>query len=247
MLLRLVSVCKSYPRRAASKLALDCVSLEVDRGQMVGVYGPSGAGKTTLLSVAAGLQAPDRGIVTYDGVRLDRMPSSELRRFRRREVSCIFAGEPLQDRLDVLDHVALPLLVDGRYRRAAERRAREALLACEAEDCLGMELQDLSDGERQRVDIARALVREPRLLLADAPGSRLSIDEQETIMALLGSLAHDGNVGVLVTNSDVRALLGADSTFYLRDGRLVEPLRNAESGKVYRLPTAGPRRAAADA
>jgi putative ABC transport system ATP-binding protein len=249
LLLRLVSVSKRYPRREGSKLALDCVSLEVARGEIVGVFGPSSGGKTTLLRIAAGYEAPDGGVVTYDGERLDQMPEAEHRRLTRRELSCVWDGEPAQDRLDVLDHVAIPLLLDGRHHRTAERRARETLLACGAEDCVGMEVQELSDGERQRVDIARALISEPRLLLADAPASRLSFVEQETIMALLGSLAHDGNVGVLITSPDSRALLGADRTLYLRDGKLLDdlPQDGGEPGKLYRLPTAGPRRAAADA
>lgn len=246
MLLQLSEISLSYPRRGGSKLALDRVSLEVGRGQLVGVFGPSGAGKTTLLRVAAGLRRPDSGTVAYNGERLDQMPPAELRRLRRREVSCVWAGESPQDRLGVLDHVALPLLVDGRHRRVAEGRAREALLACEVDECSSMEVQELSDGERQRVDIARALVSEPRLLLADAPASRLSIVEQERIMALLSSLAKEANVGVLVTHSDAQAVLRADPTFYLRDGKIVDP-PGAEPGKLYRLPAAGARRAAADA
>jgi putative ABC transport system ATP-binding protein len=246
MLLRLSDISLSYPRRAGSKVALDGVSLEVGRGQLVGVFGPSGAGKTTLLRVAAGLQRPDNGTVTYNGGRLDQMPVAELRRLRRREISCVWTAEAPQERLGVLDHVALPLLVDGRHRRLAERRAREALLACEVDECRSMEVQELSDGERQRVDIARALVIEPRLLLADAPASRLSIVEQERVMALLSSLAKEAKVGVLVTQSDAEAVLRADPTFYLRDGKILDP-HDAKPGKLYRLPTAGTGRAAADA
>ena len=93
----------------------------------------------------------------------------------------------------MLDHVALPLLVDGCGHRSAERRVREALLACEAEQCIGMDLRELSDGERQRVAIARALVTEPRLLLADGPASNLSLIEQEGIMVLLSALARRGD------------------------------------------------------
>jgi putative ABC transport system ATP-binding protein len=246
VLLRLSEISLSYPRRGGPKLALDCVSLNVGRGQLVGVFGPSGAGKTTLLRAAAGLQRPDSGTVTYNGEHLDRMPTAELQRLRRRDVSCVWSGQSPQDRLSVLDHVALPLLVDGRHRRAAARRAREALLACEVEECRSMEVGELSDGELQRVDIARALVNEPRLLLADAPASRLSIVEQEQIMALLSSLVREAKVGVLVTHSDAEALLRADPTFYLCEGRIVDP-SDAEQGKLYRLPTAGAGRAAADA
>jgi ABC-type lipoprotein export system ATPase subunit len=226
---------------------LDGVSLELDRGQIMGIFGPSGAGKTTLLRIAAGLETPDAGTVLYDGDRLDLMPAAERKRIRRREIACVWAAQSWDERLGVLDHVSMPLFVDHQDHRRAERRSREALLACEAERCIGQELRELSDGERQRVDIARALVTEPRLLLADGPASNLSVVEQEGIMVLLSSLARDGRTAVLITDTDAEALLRASPILYLRDGELVnhEPMR--ELGKVYDFRQAGSRRAAADA
>jgi putative ABC transport system ATP-binding protein len=212
----------------------------------MGIFGPSGSGKTTLLRIAAGLRTPDRGTVTYDGERLDRMSAAELMRFRRREIACM--GLTVQhEQLSVLDHVTIPLLVENRDHRIAERRAREALLACEAEQCIDMDLSELSDGERQRVEIARALITEPRLLLADGPASNLSLIEQERIMVLLSSLARDGRAAVLITDSDAEALLRAKPILYLRDGKLINHEPMSEFGKVYDFPPAGSRRAAADA
>lgn len=247
MILRLEQVSKSYPRRNGPKVALDGVCLELARGQMTGVFGPSGAGKTTLLRIAAGLRAPDSGTVTYNGVRFDQMSAAERMRLRRREIACVWAAQPGEDGLSVLEHVALPLLVDGRDHRAADRAAREALLACEADQCIGVELHELSDGERQRVEIARALVAEPRLLLADGPASSLSLVEQEGIMALLSSLAREAKVAVLITDSDAKALLRADPILYLRDGKLVDPDPISEGGRLYRFPPAESRRSARDA
>jgi putative ABC transport system ATP-binding protein len=245
-MLRLERVSKRFRRPAGAKTALECASLEVRRGQILGVFGPSGAGKTTLLRIAAGLQAPDSGTVFYDGERLDRLSATERTRVRRREIACVWAAEPWETHLSVLDHVALPLLVDRRDRRTAERRAREALLACEADQCIGISSLALSEGERQRVAIARALVSEPRLLLADGPASNLSLVEQEGIMVLLASLAHEAKVAVLITDSDAEALLRADEVMYLNEGRLVDPEPASERGKVYPFP-ARSRRAAADA
>ena len=213
----------------------------------MGIFGPSGSGKTTLLRIAAGLRKPDSGTVTYNGERLDRMSAGERTRFRRREIACVWASQSWQERLSVVDHVAMPLLVDRCGHRSAERRVREALLACEAEQCIGMELRELSDGERQRVAIARALVSEPRLLLADGPASNLSLVEQEGIMVLLSALARQARVAVLITDSDAEALLRADPILYLRDGKLVDPEPISERGKVYQFPSAGSRRVAADA
>jgi ABC-type lipoprotein export system ATPase subunit len=246
MLLSLEGISKRYRTPGGERVALDDVSLQLERGQMLGVYGPSGAGKTTLLRIAAGLQAPDSGAVIYDGERLDRMPSSERKRYRRREISCVWAStsQSWQERLSALDHVALALLVDRSDHRAATRRAREALAACEAEHCASMELHELSDGERQRVAIARALITEPRLLLADRPACSLSLVEQEAIMTLLYALAREARVAVLITDSDAEALLRAEPVLYLREGRLVNPQDAGERGRLYRFPQPTDRRAA---
>jgi ABC-type cobalamin/Fe3+-siderophores transport system ATPase subunit len=123
--------------------------------------------------------------------------------------------------------------------------ARKLLLVCEAEQCADMAVDELSDGERQRVGIARALVTEPRLLLADGPASHLATSEQERIMLLLESVASEAEVAVLVTGSDEGALLHADPVLYLNDGRLLAPAEKV--GKLYSLTTARSSRAAADA
>jgi putative ABC transport system ATP-binding protein len=247
VILQLDAVSKRYKRPGGTRTALDAVSLSLDRGQLMGVFGPSGAGKTTLLRIASGLRGPDSGTVTYNGERLDRMSTKERTRFRRREIACVWASEVWQERLRVCDHVALPLLIDGCARRSAERRVREALLACEAERCAEMELRELSDGERQRVAIARALVTEPRLLLADGPTSNLSLVEREGIMVLLSALARQARVAVLITASDAQALLRADPVLYLRDGKLVGSEGAQERGKVYSFPPVRSRQAASDA
>jgi putative ABC transport system ATP-binding protein len=247
MILRLEQVSKRYPRPGGGyKVALDRVSLELERGQVVGVFGPSGAGKTTLLRIAAGFQAPDDGTIAYNGERLDRMSTAERMRFRRREIACIWARQSWEQRLSVLDHVALPLLVDRRDRRTSARRAHEALLVCEAEQSIGLELHELSDGERQRVAIARALVTEPRLLFADGPASSLSLVEQEGIMALLSSLAREARVAVLIADSNAEALLRAEPILYVCEGKLVNPEPTGARGQLYAFPPL-PWRASGDA
>jgi putative ABC transport system ATP-binding protein len=247
VILCLEQVCKSYQRRGGSKVALDHVSLELKRGQIMGIFGPSGAGKTTLLRIAAGLQAPDSGILTYKDERLNEMSVGQHRRYRRREVGCVWTGAPWVPGLMVREHVELPLLIDGCEGRTAGRVASKFLLACEADECADLDPEELSDGERQRVAIARALVVEPRLLLVDGAVSGLSIVEQEEIMALLASLAHDAKVAVLVTDTGASQMLRADSVIYMRDGKLIGADPPDETGKLYTLPTSDSRPSAADA
>jgi putative ABC transport system ATP-binding protein len=246
-MLRLEHISKRYRRPGGERVALDDVSLELDRGQMMGIFGPSGSGKTTLLRIAAGLQQPDSGVVVYKGERFDRMSSAQRTRFRRREIACAWTASSWQAGLAVRDHVALPLLVDGCGSREAARRVRESLLACEAEHCLDMQLVELSDGECQRVAIARMLVTEPRLVLADGPASNLSPPEQEAIMALLASVAREARVAVLIADSNAEALPYADPILYLRDGKLLAPEPEEGRARVYRFPSTKSRRTAADA
>jgi putative ABC transport system ATP-binding protein len=213
----------------------------------MGIFGPSGSGKTTLLRIAAGLETPDSGIATYKGERMDEMSAAQHRRYRRRDVGCVWTGQPWVPGLRVLEHVELPLLVDGCEHRVAKRLARKFLLACEAEQCVDLNPEELSDGERQRVAIARALVIEPRLLVVDGAVSGLSLVEQEAIMTLLASLALEAKVAVLVADTGAGEMLRADPILYLRDGRLISADPSDQTGKVYRLPTATSRRSAADA
>jgi putative ABC transport system ATP-binding protein len=247
MILRFEEVCKSYRRRTGCKVALDHVSLELNRGQITGIFGPSSAGKTTLLRIAAGLETPGSGVVTYDGERMDEMSAAEHRRYRRREVGCVWAGEPWVPGLSVREHVELRLLIDGRESRAAARLAHKFLLACEAEQCIDLDPEELSDGERQRVAIARALVSEPRLLLVDSAVSGLSVIEQEEIMALLASLASDAKMAVLVADTGASQILRADPILYMRGGQIIGADPPDETGKLYTLPTPTSHPSAADA
>lgn len=247
VILRLEQICKSYPRPGGFRVALDRVSLELSRGQIMGIFGPSGAGKTTLLRIAAGLEAPDSGVVIYNGERMGESSAAQQRRYRRRDVGCVWAGEPWPPGLSVLEHVELPLLVDGCERRVARRLARKFLLACEAEQCVSLHPEELSDGELQRVAIARALVIEPRLLVVDGAVSGLSLVEQEAIMVLLATLASEAKVAVLVADTGASEMLRADPILYLRDGKLISADPVEPSGKLYRLPAATSRRFAADA
>ena len=247
VILRFEQVCKSYQRRGGSKTALDHVSFELEGGQIMGIFGPSGAGKTTLLQVAAGLEALDSGIVTYKNERLDEMSTAQHRRYRRREVGCVWAGQPWIPGLSIREHVELPLLIDNYENRPAGRLARKFLLACEADECADLTPEELSDGERQRVAIARALITEPRLLLVDGAVSGLSIIEQEQIMELLDELASEANVAVLVADTNAGQLLRVKPIIYMRDGKLIGADPPDERGKLYKLPPPESQPSAADA
>lgn len=247
MILKLQEISKTYGHGRGRRVALDRVSLELERGRITGIFGPTGAGKTTLLRIAAGLETPDSGTVLYNGEPMNEMSAAQLRRYRRLEVGCIWAGEAWPSGMSIREQVELPLLIDQREPRVAKRTASKLLFACEADHCTDLMPDELSEGELQRVAVARALVVEPRLVIVDGVIAGLSIIEQHSFMELLASLAHDAKVAVLVADTGASQIIRADPILYLRDGKLIAPTPEDEPGRLYKLPTAAFRRSAADA
>lgn len=200
--------------------ALDDVSLQVQAGELVAVLGGRGAGKTTLLKVAAGLERPDSGHVTIDGRRLDHLSDRELTSLRRTQVGCVWNAAAPVGRSVVLDLVALPVRLQSGDGRSALVEADRALRAVEAGHCATASLDELSDGERQLVAVAQALVTKPRLLLLDQPAANLRIGEEKGLLDVLGSLAGDANVAILMTARNATEVIAAHSIASMSDGRL---------------------------
>lgn len=197
------------------------LSLELGSGDFVGILGRSRSGKTTALRLAAGLEASDSGVITYQGRQLDKMSRGELSFYRRREVRSIFGLSSLNPGLRVIDNVSLPLLIDGVNHYQAEQRARDQLVAVEAVHCAYARPLELSAGECQRVTVAQALVTKPKLLLADEPASNLDPIEQDALLALFQSLVRDEKMAVLIADTEATALMRTRPMLYLRDGQLI--------------------------
>jgi len=216
-LIRLGGATKRY---AGGATALDQVSLEVAAGEAVAVMGPSGSGKSTLLNLVAGLDKPTGGTVTVAGQRVDALSETRLARYRRREVGMVFQFFNLLDDLTVAGNVLLPAQLAGTPRRKARARCAELL------DQLGIgRYRDtyparLSGGERQRVAIARSLINDPAVLLADEPTGAVDTATGEEIGQLLLDLNAAGQTLVLVTHSPDLAARYARRTVQLLDGHV---------------------------
>jgi putative ABC transport system ATP-binding protein len=210
---------------ASGPAALDHVSLEVAAGEAVAVMGPSGSGKSTLLNLVAGLDKPTSGAITVAGQRVDTLSETRLARYRRRQVGMIFQFFNLLDDLTVAGNVLLPAQLAGMPRRKARIRCTELL------DQLGIgRYRDtypgrLSGGERQRVAIARSLVNDPAVLLADEPTGAVDTATGEEIGQLLLDLNAAGQTLVLVTHSPDLAARYARRTVRLLDGHLASDSR----------------------
>jgi putative ABC transport system ATP-binding protein len=200
--------------------ALDGVSLTINAGEAVAILGPSGSGKSTLLNLVAGLDRPNSGTVTVDGVRVDQLGEAGSARYRRAKIGMVFQFFNLLDDLSVVDNVMLPAQLAGVGRAAAQRRAAELLGTLGIDRHASAYPGRLSGGERQRVAVARALMNRPALLLADEPTGALDTASGEDVQQLLNDLQAEGQTILLVTHDLALAEACATRTVHLVDGRV---------------------------
>ena len=212
---------KTFEAENAPVRALRGVDLTVSTGSFVALMGPSGCGKSTLLNLVAGLDVADEGTIAVAGELVTGRSEDDLARLRRRHIGIVFQFFNLLEGMTVLENVALPAVIAGRKRKAAESRARDLLDLLGIGDKVSAVPGVLSGGQRQRLAIARALANEPTLLLADEPTGALDSDGGQEIIELLSRLHHSGQTIVLVTHDpDVAA--AAERVVRMRDGRIVD-------------------------
>jgi putative ABC transport system ATP-binding protein len=234
-LLSLDGVTKRYARGYREVEALADVALEIEAGDFVAVWGGSRSGKTTLLRIAAGIETPDGGRVAFDGQ--DQATLSRRARLLLTEIGCVWQTGRITRGLSVLDHVALPRF--SRFSHAqARREAHEVLERVGAPQAAGARWHELTDGERTRVALAHALIRRPRLLLADEPTASLNMIEREQVLGVLRSVADEAGVAIVMTAPDAPNLLQSHRLMSLDGGRLIKP-RSEHRGTLIDFPRPG--------
>nr|WP_245594388.1 ABC transporter ATP-binding protein [Actinospica robiniae] len=222
---------RAYGSGEAEVRALIGVSLDVAAGELVAVMGPSGSGKSTLLALSGGLDKPTSGNVVIEGVHLSELSRRALARLRRTSLGYVFQDYNLIPALTAAENVALPLELDG-MRTGRARRLAEASLAEVGLDGLGSRFpEEMSGGQRQRTAIARALIGERRLVLADEPTGALDSQTSEAVLSVLRARCDAGAAGILVTH-EPRYAAYADRTIYLRDGRIVDSVGESAGAGV---------------
>jgi ABC-type lipoprotein export system ATPase subunit len=207
---------KSVGSGRGSRRLLEDISLEVEAGEVVAVLGPSGSGKSTLLHLLGGLDRPDAGTIVLAGRELTSMRSQALARARLAHVGYVFQAFHLIEELSGEENVLLPARLPG-AKRGGERRARGLIEELGLAPVAHRRPHELSGGEQQRFAIARALVGDPELVLADEPTGNLDRDNGAAVLSLLRNLHH--HAVVLVTHEPEAAAI-ADRVLHLRDGRL---------------------------
>lgn len=201
--------------------ALRGVSLTVSAGELVAVMGPSGSGKSTLLNVAGGLDTPTGGTVSVDGADLAGLSRAGLDRLRRRTMGFVFQDLNLIPSLTAIENVSLPLELDGLSVRKARAAAKDALGKVGILELADRFPEHMSGGQQQRAAIARALVGDRRLVLADEPTGALDSTTGEAVLRTLRDQCDDGGAGLLVTHES-RHAAWADRVVFLRDGVVVD-------------------------
>jgi putative ABC transport system ATP-binding protein len=217
-LISLRGVTRRY--EGSTQPALDAVDLDIERGRITAIMGPSGCGKSTLLNLVGALDRPTAGEITVDGARVDRLGQTAAARFRRAKVGFVFQFFHLLDDLTVRDNVAIAALLAGRTRADAEGKADAMLGQLGLAPYARRFPAALSGGERQRLAIARAIVNEPAVLLADEPTGALDRRNGEMALALLEDLNRRGQTILLVTHDEQLATATAHRIVRLIDGRI---------------------------
>jgi putative ABC transport system ATP-binding protein len=215
-----------YGSGEAQVNALDGVSLHVDTGEFVAVMGPSGCGKSTLLHMIGGLDRPSDGVVKIEGKDLSTLNDDELTDLRREHIGFIFQFFNLIPTLTALDNTALPLVLGGTKPGDAQVRAAEWLEKLEVADRSTHRPDELSGGQRQRVAIARSLVTDPSLILADEPTGNLDSQATLEFATLLRDIVDRWGRSILLVTHDPRISSYADRIIYLKDGRISEQTVN---------------------
>jgi len=218
-MLELTDVVKEYHVGQQRVRALDGVSLRIAAGEFTSVIGPSGSGKSTLLHLLGALDSPDSGSITFEGEQIGDLGDDRQSEFRRHRVGFVFQFFNLLPTLTAWENVAIPKLLDGTGLRRAKPRALELLDLVGLADRAEHRPAELSGGQMQRVAVARALIMDPPLILADEPTGNLDSKTGAAILELLGTITEKGNSVVMVTH-DVGAAHYCDRVITLRDGRI---------------------------
>ena len=218
----LVEVTKIFSRSGKETVALDDVSFQVNPGELVLLLGPSGSGKTTLLTLLAGLQEPTKGEAYIFGKQVNDYSSVTLQKIRASRVGFIFQNFCLLDSLDVMDNVLLVMQFAGIPKTSARKRAAELLEKLGVSHLMHAYPRTLSQGEKQRVAVARAIANEAQLIIADEPTGSLSTQQGMMIVEFLQKGVREDGLSVVIASHDERIIKFADRVLHMADGRLLE-------------------------
>ena len=232
-ILEVNNVKKIYTTRFGSNRvqALSDVSFSVEEGEYVAVMGESGSGKTTLLNIIAALDKPTDGEVCLNGRRFSDIKEAEIAKFRREHLGFVFQEFNLLDNFSIKDNILLPLVLAGRQYHEMDKRLTPVARKLGISEILSKYPYEVSGGQKQRAAVARAIITDPQLILADEPTGALDSKSSDELLALFSSINNDGQTIIMVTHS-VKAASNAGRVLFIKDGRVFHQIyRGASSNE----------------
>ena len=229
-ILEVNNVKKIYTTRFGSNRvqALSDVSFSVEEGEYVAVMGESGSGKTTLLNIIAALDKPTDGEVCLNGRRFSDIKEAEIAKFRREHLGFVFQEFNLLDNFSIKDNILLPLVLAGRQYHEMDKRLTPVARKLGISEILSKYPYEVSGGQKQRAAVARAIITDPQLILADEPTGALDSKSSDELLSLFSSINNDGQTIIMVTHS-VKAASNAGRVLFIKDGRVFHQIYRGES------------------
>ena len=232
-ILEVNNVKKIYTTRFGSNKvqALSDVSFSVEEGEYVAVMGESGSGKTTLLNIIAALDKPTDGEVYLNGRRFSDIKEAEIAKFRREHLGFVFQEFNLLDNFSIKDNILLPLVLAGKQYHEMDKRLTPVAIKLGISEILSKYPYEVSGGQKQRAAVARAIITDPQLILADEPTGALDSKASDELLSLFSSINNDGQTIIMVTHS-VKAASNAGRVLFIKDGRVFHQIyRGASSNE----------------
>ena len=228
-MIRVENLRKVYKVGDEKVVALDNISVKIEKGEFCCIVGTSGSGKSTLLNMLAGLEKPTKGKVRINGQLVSKMTEKELAKFRQENIGFIFQSYNLMPTLTATENVAIPLLFKGVDRDIREKKAKKILKEMGLGDRLNHKPGEMSGGQQQRVGIARAFVGRPNVIFADEPTGNLDSATTEQVMKMLLDISQQNNITFVMVTHDPELAQMAPRVITLKDGRVVSDMKDGVS------------------
>lgn len=231
-MLEIVDVSKVYEGKVPHR-ALSNINIHVEKGDFVGIMGPSGSGKTTLLNVISTIDEPTSGQVIVDGANPHSFKQNELAKFRRRDLGFVFQDFNLLPTLTIEENIVLPMTLDRKRVSEMKANVKEIAETLGIESILHKHINEVSGGQLQRAAVARAMIHEPKLVLADEPTGNLDSKSSKDVMELLSLMNEQYKVTMLLVTHDPVAASYCDRVIFIRDGKLFSEIHQGDNRQVF--------------